>query len=95
MATLGPRFTVPANVGDVLNTNEPDPVSSEMTPANSDDVVAANALNLFAVVAIVLPFMVPEVAAIDANVAAPAEVIDAVVVVELELIIKPPVCNMS
>jgi hypothetical protein len=42
------------NVGDVANTNAPEPVSSEITPANSADVVAAKADSLFAVTAIVL-----------------------------------------
>jgi hypothetical protein len=30
------------NVGDVANTSAPEPVSSEMTPFSSSDVVAAN-----------------------------------------------------
>ena len=37
------------NVGDVANTNEPVPVSSEITPRSSLLVVAANTLSLFAV----------------------------------------------
>ena len=40
-------------VGDVPNTKLPEPVSSEITPANSEDEVAANADNLFDVVATV------------------------------------------
>lgn len=56
VAVLGPRFTVPANVGDVLNTRDPEPVSSDMTPANSEDVTAAVcAVNLSAVVVTLFP----------------------------------------
>jgi hypothetical protein len=48
-----PELGVPnagvTNVGLVLNTNKPDPVSSEITPANSDELVAANTDNLFVV----------------------------------------------
>ena len=43
-----PRTGV-TSVGLVANTSAPEPVSSEITPANSEDVVAANALNLLAV----------------------------------------------
>jgi oxygen-dependent protoporphyrinogen oxidase len=43
-----PRIGV-TSVGLVANTNAPDPVSSEITPASSLDDVAANALNLFEV----------------------------------------------
>jgi len=43
---ITPEAGVPSagvtNVGEVANTNDPDPVSSEITPANSADVVAAN-----------------------------------------------------
>ena len=35
--------------GDVANTNLPVPVSSEITPANCAEVVAANTLRLLAV----------------------------------------------
>jgi hypothetical protein len=50
------KLVVPVNVGPELNTRTPpDPVSSEMTPANSDDVVAANTESLFAVYATVPP----------------------------------------
>ena len=48
-----PVTTLVVNEGEVPNTNAPVPVSSDMTPASSDDVVAANTLNLFAVSAIV------------------------------------------
>jgi hypothetical protein len=45
-----PEVGVPNNgvvrVGDVANTKAPLPVSSEITPANSEDVVAACTLNL-------------------------------------------------
>jgi len=34
-------------VGEVANTRAPEPVSSEITPANSDEVVAEKTLNLF------------------------------------------------
>ncbi len=37
--------------GDVANTNRPEPVSLEITPASSADVVAAKSLSLFDVVA--------------------------------------------
>ena len=49
-----PIFGV-VSVGDVSNTNFPEPVSSEITPASSADVVAANTDNLFAVYATVPP----------------------------------------
>ena len=42
-------------VGLVANTRLPEPVSSEITPASSADVVAANTLNLLAVYATVPP----------------------------------------
>jgi len=49
-----PDVGVPNNgvvrVGDVANTKSPLPVSSDMTPANSDDEVAANTLSLLPVV---------------------------------------------
>ena len=44
-----PRSGV-TSVGDVPNTSKPDPVSSEITPANSADVVAAKADRLLPVV---------------------------------------------
>ena len=37
------------NVGDVPNTNNPLPVSSLITPANSDEDVAVKALSLLVV----------------------------------------------
>ena len=43
-------------VGLVANTRAPEPVSSEIFPANSADVVAANALSLSATVVIRFPF---------------------------------------
>ena len=43
-----PMFGV-TNVGVLANTKAPEPVSSEITPASSAEVVAANALNLLAV----------------------------------------------
>jgi len=49
-----PEVGVPNNgvvrVGEVANTKSPDPVSSDMTPANSADEVAACTLNLLPVV---------------------------------------------
>jgi hypothetical protein len=49
-----PEVGVPNNgvvkVGDVANTKRPDPVSSDITPANSEEEVAANALSLLPVV---------------------------------------------
>ena len=49
-----PEVGVPNNgvvrVGDVANTKRPVPVSSDITPANSDDEVAVNALSLLPVV---------------------------------------------
>jgi hypothetical protein len=47
-----PMFGV-TRVGVLANTNAPVPVSSEMTPASSDEEVAANADSLSAVRAIV------------------------------------------
>ena len=45
-----PEVGVPNNgvvrVGEVANTKSPDPVSSEITPANSEEEVAANTLSL-------------------------------------------------
>ena len=43
-----PKFGV-TRVGLVAKTNAPEPVSSEITPANSAEVVAANVLNLLLV----------------------------------------------
>jgi hypothetical protein len=49
-----PEVGVPNNgvvrVGDVANTKRPLPVSSDITPANSEDEVAANTLSLLPVV---------------------------------------------
>jgi hypothetical protein len=49
-----PEVGVPNNgvvrVGDVANTKSPVPVSSEITPSNSEDEVAANTLSLLPVV---------------------------------------------
>ncbi len=45
VAEATPKVGV-TNVGEVANTNAPEPVSSLMTPANSEDVVADKALNL-------------------------------------------------
>jgi len=49
-----PEVGVPNNgvvrVGDVANTKRPDPVSSDITPANSEDEVAVNTLSLLPVV---------------------------------------------
>jgi len=69
-----PEVGVPNNgvvrVGDVANTKRPDPVSSDITPANSDDEVAACTLNLSVVttsvllVGIVVEFIVPETVAL-------------------------------
>ena len=46
---------MPTNVGALLNTNKPVPVSSDIMPSNSADDVAANADNLFDVYATVPP----------------------------------------
>jgi len=48
VAVATPMFGV-VRVGEVPNTSAPDPVSSEMTPANWAEVVEANADRLFAV----------------------------------------------
>jgi hypothetical protein len=49
-----PEVGVPNNgvvrVGDVANTKSPDPVSSDITPANSEEEVAVNTLSLLPVV---------------------------------------------
>ena len=42
-----PRLGV-TRVGLVAKTRDPEPVSSDITPLNSDDVVAEKSLNLFA-----------------------------------------------
>jgi hypothetical protein len=70
-----PEVGVPNNgvvrVGDVANTKRPDPVSSEITPANSEDEVAACTLNLSVVttrvllVGIVVELIVPETVALE------------------------------
>jgi hypothetical protein len=58
-------------VGEVANTNAPLPVSSEITPANSEEVVAACTLNLSVVttsvllVGIVVELIVPETEALE------------------------------
>jgi hypothetical protein len=58
-------------VGEVANTNAPLPVSSDMTPANSKEVVAACTLNLSVVttsvllVGIVVELIVPETVALE------------------------------
>lgn len=43
-----PVVTLVVNCGDVPKTRTPDPVSSDITPANSAEVVDAKSLNLFA-----------------------------------------------
>ncbi len=48
VAEATPKVGV-TKVGEVANTKVPEPVSSLMTPANSEDVVADKALNLFVV----------------------------------------------
>jgi hypothetical protein len=48
VAEATPKVGV-TKVGEVANTNAPEPVSSEITPANSDEVVADKALNLLVV----------------------------------------------
>jgi hypothetical protein len=50
-----PTVIVEAKVGAVPNTRSPVPVSSEITPASSAEVVAAKSLNLLAVKAMVPP----------------------------------------
>ena len=50
VAVAAPRVGVTKD-GELLNTSNPEPVSSEITPANSADVVAEKALSLFEVVA--------------------------------------------
>jgi len=58
-------------VGEVANTNAPLPVSSEITPASSEEVVAACTLNLSVVttrvllVGIVVELIVPETVALE------------------------------
>ena len=47
VARAAPRVGV-TRVGLLAKTKEPEPVSSEITPANSEEVVAANALSLSA-----------------------------------------------
>ena len=69
-----PDVGVPNNgvvrVGDVANTKRPDPVSSDMTPANSEEEVAACTDNLSVVttsvllVGIVVELIVPETVAL-------------------------------
>ena len=63
-----PRLGV-TNVGEVANTNAPEPVSSEITPANSAEVVAANcdrplAVSASPVTAPVLPLTAVTLAAV-------------------------------
>jgi len=70
-----PEVGVPNNgvvrVGDVANTKSPEPVSSEITPANSEDEVAACTDNLSVVttsvllVGIVVELIVPETVALE------------------------------
>lgn len=48
VAVATPRVGV-TKVGEEANTNVPEPVSSEITPANSEEVVAAKALSLLVV----------------------------------------------
>ena len=52
VADATPRVGVVRD-GLVANTRAPDPVSSDITPANSEDVVAANCASVPPVVAIV------------------------------------------
>jgi len=69
-----PEVGVPNNgvvsVGDVANTKSPDPVSSDITPANSAELVAACTLNLSVVttrvllVGIVVELIAPETVAL-------------------------------
>ena len=69
-----PEVGVPNNgvvrVGDVANTKSPDPVSSDITPANSEELVAACTLNLSVVttrvllVGIVVELIAPETVAL-------------------------------
>jgi hypothetical protein len=69
VAEATPRVGV-VRVGDVANTNAPLPVSSEITPANYKEVVAACTLNLSVVttsvllVGIVVELIVPETVAL-------------------------------
>jgi hypothetical protein len=70
-----PDVGVPNNgvvrVGEVANTKRPDPVSSDITPANSDEEVAACTFNLSVVttsvllVGIVVELIVPETVALE------------------------------
>jgi hypothetical protein len=70
-----PEVGVPNNgvvrVGEVANTKSPDPVSSDITPANSADEVAACTLSLSVVttsvllVGIVVELIVPETVALE------------------------------
>lgn len=55
VALIAATATVPVNVGDALNTASPVPVSSDRTPANCAEVVAANCDRLPLVSANVVP----------------------------------------
>lgn len=90
------------NVGEVANTSNPLPVSSDITPANSDDDVDAKADNLLLVGANVpdvgnVTFVVPVVVNVNAFapevVRAPANVMvlpDCCNVDALTVIVPPP-----
>ena len=84
VAVAAPRVGV-VSVGEVPNTKEPEPVSSEIAPASSELVVDANALNLLLVVASV---DVP--AGIVTVPVAVAEVTTVVVPLVLPAIVNPP-----
>jgi hypothetical protein len=77
-------------VGLVPNTREPDPVSSEITPANSLEVVAAKADSLLAVYATVPP--VPN-ATEEPSVPVKVRVFDAVKVLPSAIVRVDPVAG--
>jgi hypothetical protein len=85
VADIGVPKAGVTKVGDVPNTNAPLPVSSLITPANSELVVAAKVLNLLDVVANVA---VP--AGIVTVPLAVADVTILVVPLKLPAIVKPP-----
>jgi hypothetical protein len=74
VAVAAPKVGV-TRVGEVANTKAPEPVSSLITPANSDEVVADKALNLLVVytpLVTVAAFPEMEPTIVDENVLAPA-----------------------
>ncbi len=95
-------------VGELLNTKRPEPVSSEITPASSADVVAANTLSLFpvvvnvpavgnvtlvAAVVVSVKLLAPEVAKVDPS--AKVKVADVAGAVKATLLILVAVATPS